>query len=404
MTDRVYGLFTLSAYLNRMKAALKNLMRWFLPPVPRQIRDDLVLMRYSRIKNQVPLLYMALMLTVGAAGLASNNGFPPLYRFGVPGLIIGLCLIRLIIWVRRRNQAVDVNDAASRVRGTALTAGLLVIISSLWSVLTWQESAEPFRSYVPVFMTLGALSSAYCLSSLRLSALFTLSVGLLPIAAVLFSSGDQMHMSMAASILAAGLLQTRLIFQHHSQIVDTLMLQHRMEALANTDMLTGLPNRRSFLAQAERALLEATAAEPVAIALLDLDGFKPVNDRLGHHAGDELLKTIADRMRTQAKSQVLVGRIGGDEFAILFRDASDPLQVSARATGIIAALAVPCTIGGRRISISASLGLAQFPQDGASLQDLMLAADRALYEAKAEGRSQIRTSSTGTDLANRKAA
>jgi diguanylate cyclase len=182
------------------------------------------------------------------------------------------------------------------------------------------------------------------------------------------------------------------------------MLQHRMEALANTDMLTGLPNRRSFLAQAERALLEATAAVPVAIALLDLDGFKPVNDRLGHHAGDELLKTIADRMRTQAKSQVLVGRIGGDEFAILFRDASDPLQVSARATGIIAALAVPCTIGGRRISISASLGLAQFPQDGASLQDLMLAADRALYEAKAEGRSQIRTSSTGTDLANRKAA
>jgi diguanylate cyclase len=387
-----------------MSALFNGLFRWFLPAVPHQIRDDLVLVRYARIKSQVPLLYVALMLTVGAAGISSNITLPTAYRFGVPGLIIGLCLLRLLVWVRRRDESVDPDRAASRIQGTIIMAAMLVIVSSGWSVLTWLETAEPYRSYVPVFMTLGALSSAFCLSSLRVSAFFTLTVGLLPIATALFLSGDQMHISIAASILAAGLFQTRLIFQHHGQIVDTLMLQHRMEALANTDMLTGLPNRRSFLVQAERALRAATPNAPVAIALLDLDGFKPVNDRLGHHAGDELLKTIADRMRAQAGREVEVGRIGGDEFAILFRDALDPRQVSARATGIIAALAVPCTIAGRRIAISASLGLAHFPRDGTTLQDLMLEADRALYSAKAEGKSQIRASSPTPRQAQSKAA
>jgi diguanylate cyclase len=387
-----------------MSAWLKTVSRRFLPPVPRQIRDDLVKVRYARIRSQVPLLYVMVMLTAAAAALASSAHFSVALRFGAPGLILGLCLMRFIVWVRRGGQAIDTATAAARVRGTALVAASLTALTSLWCILTWYESAGISRSYVPVFMALGTLSSVYCLSSLRAAALFNLAVGLVPISSALLATGDQIHVSLGASIVAAGLFQSRLIIQHHGQMIDTLKLQHRMEALANTDMLTGLPNRRSFLSQAERALLAATPDAPVAIALLDLDGFKPVNDRLGHHAGDELLKTIAERMRGQAGDHVEVGRIGGDEFAILFKDASDPLQISARATGMIAALAVPCTIEGRRITISASLGLAQFPRDGMNLQDLMLAADKALYEAKSEGRSQIRSSSPEPDAIAQKAA
>ena len=147
---------------------------------------------------------------------------------------------------------------------------------------------------------------------------------------------------------------------------------------ARTDDLTQLSNRRSF---GER-LVESTSTDPrSAVLLLDLDGFKDVNDSLGHHAGDQLLTVVARRLLAIAQGQAVVARLGGDEFALLVRRRT-PVEVIDVARQIHEALVEPIPVESLRIRIDASIGIALFPEHGATPSDLMRCADVAMYTAK----------------------
>ena len=160
----------------------------------------------------------------------------------------------------------------------------------------------------------------------------------------------------------------------------------RIEYLAHYDPLTELPNRASF-----NARLEALCAQDKAAALffIDLDGFKPINDTLGHEAGDEALKIVAHRLRHSLANTDFVARLGGDEFVAICPDAAE--IASARTIGerLLTAIAQPMTLHGAPSRLGASIGIALFPRDGREASFLLTAADHAMYAAKRKGKGQL---------------
>jgi diguanylate cyclase (GGDEF)-like protein/PAS domain S-box-containing protein len=176
-----------------------------------------------------------------------------------------------------------------------------------------------------------------------------------------------------------------------SDITEIRQTQERLTHLANVDVLSGLPNRgrvRQLLGEALRA---ATAGNvPCAILFLDLDGFKPVNDTFGHPKGDAVLRAVAKRLVDEVGGDGHVGRMGGDEFAIVVIDAQSRKSVEQMAARIIKAIAEPYMIDQTEIRIGVSIGCAFGPIDGATVDDLILKADLALYEAKGAGRGIAR--------------
>jgi diguanylate cyclase (GGDEF)-like protein/PAS domain S-box-containing protein len=176
-----------------------------------------------------------------------------------------------------------------------------------------------------------------------------------------------------------------------SDITEIRQSQERLRHLANVDVLSGLPNRgrvRQLLGEALRAA--TTGNVPCAIMFLDLDGFKPVNDTFGHPKGDAVLQAVAKRLSDEVGSDGTVGRMGGDEFAIVVNDAQSRRKVEQLADRIIRAIAEPYMIDQTEIRIGVSVGCAFGPIDGATVDDLILKADLALYEAKGAGRGIAR--------------
>ena len=164
--------------------------------------------------------------------------------------------------------------------------------------------------------------------------------------------------------------------------------QKRIERLAHYDMVTSLPNR-SLLSDrlGQEIARSARAREGFAVAMFDLDGFKGVNDTLGHAAGDRLLAVVAQRSRECVRASDTLGRLGGDEFlAVLSHTQRDgAMQVAEK---IRSELAKPYDISGKTARISASVGVAMFPDHGRDADALLRAADAALYEAKRAGKNR----------------
>lgn len=157
----------------------------------------------------------------------------------------------------------------------------------------------------------------------------------------------------------------------------------RLFNLAHLDSLTGLPNRSVLLSR----LADCTkAGRKAALIMIDLDGFKDVNDTLGHNAGDMVLRQVAGRLLESVRSTDSVARLGGDEFAILLPDVTDRERLADQAERVVLAVASPFPIDGQIVHVSASLGIALYPSDAEHGEELLSAADLAMYQAKAEGR------------------
>lgn len=160
---------------------------------------------------------------------------------------------------------------------------------------------------------------------------------------------------------------------------------------ANFDPLTGLANRTRFSDRLSQLLVSATRhKQKFAVCYLDLDHFKPVNDTLGHAAGDELLQQVAQRMRATLRTEDTLARVGGDEFALLLPRVESADDVAVVAEKILAAIHQPFALEAGPATIGISLGAAVFPRDGANAEMLVAAADKALYAAKMAGRNTWR--------------
>ena len=194
-------------------------------------------------------------------------------------------------------------------------------------------------------------------------------------------------------VLAVGLLifGARRYFDQKREMARRIAAERQVRELAYQDPLTGLANRRQF----EEALRMAAASPPKAgaahaLLLLDLNGFKQVNDSHGHGTGDEVLVIVAQRLLRAVRDGDLVGRLGGDEFVVLAQHLLGPEAANSIALRIIQGLSEPISAGGNRHDIGAGIGIALLPSDAHTAAEALRKADVALYRAKAERRSAFR--------------
>ncbi|MBI5721798.1 MAG: EAL domain-containing protein [Burkholderiales bacterium] len=174
-------------------------------------------------------------------------------------------------------------------------------------------------------------------------------------------------------------------------IRDRLQAEQRIQHLAHHDALTGLPNRLAFVERLERRLDEArVSGESLALMFIDLDHFKRINDSLGHVVGDTLLKTVATRIIEALRVGDMVARFGGDEFLVLLAPRAGAPAVAEVSGRLLATIGEPLAAGGVSISVTPSIGVAMFPQDGQTSAELIQHADQAMYRAKAGGRARCR--------------
>ncbi|NDP38628.1 MAG: GGDEF domain-containing response regulator [Rhodoferax sp.] len=183
------------------------------------------------------------------------------------------------------------------------------------------------------------------------------------------------------------MLEVRLLYKQLEQ-------QNRaLESLALHDPLTGLPNRRLLMDRLSSGIAHARRNKGnMAVVYLDLDGFKEINDNLGHDGGDTLLKMVATRLVGAVRQEDTVARVGGDEFVIALAEVSHGDDVAELVSKVLQAVSQPYSLQGCSVTVTASVGVSVYPVHGDSVETLMKSADMALYEAKNAGKNDYRIS------------
>lgn len=196
--------------------------------------------------------------------------------------------------------------------------------------------------------------------------------------------------------------QASLVIQRLSLERMLRQRQGELEHIASVDALTGLPNRSAFLEALRTALAQATRrGSAAALLYLDLDGFKEVNDALGHDVGDDVLHALGERLRSAVRGSDVVARLGGDEFTVIVADVGDVSEAGRVAEKLLAAVQRPVQVGAATVRLTTSIGIALFPSDARDPPELLRQADAAMYRAKAGGRDGFRFYTAEIDVTAR---
>ena len=176
--------------------------------------------------------------------------------------------------------------------------------------------------------------------------------------------------------------------ERHRLVVELRVDRQRVHYLATHDVLTSLPNRHHYYDILARAVVYAERYErTLAVFLLDLNGFKKINDSLGHAAGDQLLTSVASRLKRCTRRSDTVARLGGDEFTVILPEIQDPMNATKAAERIIESFQSPFLIAGRQVPVTCAIGISLFPRDGKNVDSMISTADAAMYKAKGEGKN-----------------
>ena len=185
---------------------------------------------------------------------------------------------------------------------------------------------------------------------------------------------------------------------HLRDITARKQAERRLRWLADYDALTGLPNRRLLQDRLGQAIARGRRSRGrCALLLVDVDRFKRVNDSLGHAAGDRVLAMVAERLQRGRRAEDTAARLGGDEFAVLLPEVSSPEDAALVADRVLAVLSEPFTLDGRELIVTASVGVAVWPDDATDAETLFSRADAAMYRAKAHGRNRAETGTAEAD-------
>ncbi len=350
--------------------------------------DDLVREQFRILKAQIPTMYLALFINVSLLAFIAARSIGHT-AFGFPIAVAAVILVRLLKWVRTskvRQPSVDEMRFAMKI--TTTMAGLLALGLSFWCEHILNHGAFPEQTYIALFTSLCVICCAASIASLPLASYGVVAIGMVPISILLIFTGNVVLEVMGANLLLVSPLVIGMVFRQSQQLrrmvaawSDIAAEKIKVGELAYRDQLTGLPNRRAFLDRLKKASAGNDSAT-LAIGIIDLDGFKVINDTYGHHAGDALLVETARRFQHLSSGNVLIARLGGDEFAVLLLDVDRLEDAQLRLAALATAFDQPFVVEPHRFRLSASIGLAHNALDTGTTLELVNRADLAMYEAK----------------------
>ena len=370
--------------------------------------------RYWSLRKQVPIIYLLGVVNLSGMELATHGRLT--VGFNLPTLIAAVGIIRMINWFGR-SKIPGHREMVRRMEQTIWFAGGVCLCVALRCLHLLTVGDISSHMAVMLFGGLTAIGVSYGLTALPSAGRIPLVLIIVPISAVAFLSTEPLFAWAAFGLVVVAALTIRLLAQHSRHFTDVITSRSQIaiqqqlaerahqEAVvaATTDFLTGLPNRRAFMAALELELANGDSDEPFAVAILDLDRFKAVNDTFGHGAGDTLLREVASRLVRAVGATGLVARLGGDEFGILLPAIQRTAAARVIGATILAEVNRPVTISGRQLGVSACCGFGISPRDREkSPSRLMADADLALYDAKGNRNAAVAVFETQMEAPRRR--
>ncbi|MGE3691966.1 MAG: putative bifunctional diguanylate cyclase/phosphodiesterase [Novosphingobium sp.] len=358
--------------------------------------DMLVREQYQLVAKQIPVLYAIIIINcffmaAVAATLVSWN-----LAFAFPAIAIPVMIYRIYYWRRQGNNNLSNNDFSGMrrvLRGNAVMANVLAMLLAAWSVSILFHMPSRDAAFVPVFTILSMITCAYCLSAYPAAAYSVILSGSTYITAAMAMTGDFLLIAMAANIGLVSVMVVYMVAHQHGQLrrlvqSGSKLMRQRGHAknLAHKDQLTGLSNRRALIHYMRS---QRNRHGPAAMIMIDMNGFKPVNDTFGHLAGDRLLVTIGERLTEVVGETGHVARLGGDEFCIFVPGMNEADRAQELAETILAAIKQPQFVEGHLLHLGAAIGIATSDRTSDNPHELLQRSDIALYEAKALGGNAI---------------
>ena len=360
--------------------------------------------QYRSLARLGPYVHVAVILTALAlfAGAAPTRSV--LDGILLPSALIAVSVLRLRSWFKARAGIDDETlDAVRRKVRTASILGptLTLAFVLVTAVSTWRDGVVEFALALVAVWVVAAVC-AVCLNMVASEARVIVVAATAPLIVAFLARGAELTLCLAALIAIAAGFVIRVLgenFRLFAEIVRSRFVIAEQQRLAEqarqaamtialTDDLTGLPNRRCFQSLlADKITTAARTGKPFALGLIDLDGFKPINDLHGHPAGDEILRQVADRLASAMDGRGSAARIGGDEFAILCDRVGARAEAIALGEEIQRMFAAPFATESLSVRLSCACGFALFPLSAAEQDELVRQADAALYRAKAGGRA-----------------
>ncbi|MGA9659839.1 MAG: EAL domain-containing protein [Asticcacaulis sp.] len=363
---------------------------------------DLLRAQYDAFSKQIPLLYFILTSTSAALAITYFNKAPTWLSVVFPLLLIGLCLGRLVMWWRRRGLHVSDAQVLKQMQITHKLAGMIAIVFVGWGLLIYPYGDGYARGHVAFFMAITVIGCIFCLMHVRSAALSVTLLVNIPFIIFFFMQPQLSMKSIAVNLAMVSAAMITILFIYYRDFAHlvasrkTLILkQAETQALsdenfriANLDSLTDLPNRRHFFAELDTHFAEASEKSGFAVGVIDLDGFKPVNDTYGHSTGDKVLVEAGKRLQSVCGDDVFLARLGGDEFGLIISHNPSDERLKQLGAAISDIIRLPFTVGTARALMGCSVGMAVYPRSGDAAEALFERADYALYHAKRHQRGQ----------------
>ncbi|MBA3672603.1 MAG: EAL domain-containing protein [Gemmatimonadaceae bacterium] len=348
----------------------------------------------------------------GALLLATVRPINDPVRFTL-ALVAGVAGYLQIVWLLLGTAELTTGSSLPRRTARWILASVVVAAVLLVGAFAWDPSREDLIFLLRVTVRRAAVGLAFVAGGVairrvprvggaigrRMVMLAFFGLGAQQLHFMLVSLTAPLRSSFAAYSASLAFVDVVLYFALAMGLVIWLLEEERqatmdaaakIERIAYHDALTGLPNRQLFSNQLGMALHRARRNSTMsAVLFLDLDRFKVVNDSLGHAAGDVLLQTVAERIRSAVRGEDSVTRLGGDEFAVLAAEVADADHAIMLAERIIAEVKRPIVVEGQEVFVTTSLGIAMYPNDGTEAETLLKNADAAMYRAKGQGRDVV---------------
>jgi diguanylate cyclase (GGDEF)-like protein len=354
--------------------------------------DALAVAQVVYLRRQVPLLYGLLLINSLAVAITHLDDAPSALTISAPSVLFAITFLRMIKWVREsRKGAPDPLEAKRQLRLMTTVAGPVALAYICWALALSPYGGPYEQAHVGLYISTTVIGCIFCLAVLPQAAL-VVAVTVLPAFLVFCFAKHTLifitigiNVSLVLAVLLRVLLNSFEHFRSQIRSSEALVTQHQElqrlndenQALALTDSLTSLPNRRKFYADLDALTAQEDGGSAFAVGVLDLDRFKLVNDTYGHQVGDRLLAALGGRLHAAASPFSRVYRLGGDEFGVI--DLGGDKESLAR---LLQQVEAPLHVGEITLKVGGSLGIAHYPQAGNTAAELFDRADYALYHAK----------------------